>query len=85
MDQVKPGAFYSYRTVVLCLLLAGCVDKWTAVTPEAYASAERACAPNDGLGWLSTESYGDGEEYKVKARCRNGLLAEFWSKRRAIP
>lgn len=70
---------------IALVLLAGCSEWMQAVTPEAYAQAEKACQQNDGLGWVYANSYKWGEWYKVTAVCRNGLRATFKSERKAVP
>lgn len=71
--------------LVLLALLAGCSERWQAVTPEAYAAAEKVCDGQQGLGWLVADSMYVGKQYRVRVTCRNGLRAEFISERRAEP
>lgn len=65
--------------LLLCLLLTGCYsERWQAVTPSAWAIAEKKCAANGGVSYVIANHLRSGG-FRVKVTCENDMRAEFFS------
>lgn len=77
---MKPSARDTpWVCLLACLLLAGCnPDEWQAITPAAWDSAEKRCAPNGGVQYVSADHLRSGG-FRVRVICKNDMRSEFFS------